>query len=480
MSKVIRTDLLAHAMNPGKEQKVRELLRAWRKCAPRIASEQWRLFYEVGTFKNMYRSSRESGYKEVVGSAARVQMVRRQIVGQLESFMSNRQNDYSRIVNRSQLHNEVKHQLNYINRWQAWFGREPLSMKDGTPISDNVRVLARQIMRHVLSRHRKPSMSRINMTIDSREAEVRTPKKSSKAYLWIRLSTMHKGERIEIPLRRHNNFDARQGKQVNSIQIVDKGGRLYFGLGTDITEACDSQKSGYVARVDGLALDYGLRTLFASNRGDLLGRDFLEKLRYYDARITRLAKYRQSHGLKTRSPRYDKEVRKLRGYLKTEINRVLNTLVRTQKPGCIIVEKLNFRNGGLSRRMNRLVTNAGRAIIDEKLQDLHDRLGIEICEVNPAYSSQECSRCHYVDKKNRTRDRFRCLWCGHTSHADVNAAKSLESRRSRPEVGSVKLTKDAVLRALVLDFQRQNMERWGNPKGRRGTPRDPRPTNPYF
>ena len=80
--------------------------------------------------------------------------------------------------------------------------------------------------------------------------------------------------------------------------------------------------------------------------------------------------------------------------------------------------------------MNRLVTNAGRRIIEEKLTDLHEQYGIEIEYVNPAYSSQTCSACNYVDSKNRTGEHFECGWCGRTLHADVNASRNLRARRS--------------------------------------------------
>lgn len=102
-----------------------------------------------------------------------------------------------------------------------------------------------------------------------------------------------------------------------------------------------------------------------------------------------------------------------------------------------------------------------------------ERFGIEVVEVNPAYSSQECSSCGYIDKRNRSGEKFACRWCGHTLHADVNAPRNLRSRRSRPAVGSVKRPKAAVLSALV----RQHTERF---QGHRGAPRDPRSTNPYF
>ena len=46
-------------------------------------------------------------------------------------------------------------------------------------------------------------------------------------------------------------------------------------------------------------------------------------------------------------------------------------------------------------------------------------------QVDPAYSSQRCSCCDHVSPENRpTRERFACTSCGHTEHADINAARN--------------------------------------------------------
>jgi putative transposase len=49
---------------------------------------------------------------------------------------------------------------------------------------------------------------------------------------------------------------------------------------------------------------------------------------------------------------------------------------------------------------------------------------------NPAYSSQECSKCHHIDSNNRVGEKFHCIKCWHAAHADVNAAQVLEYRFS--------------------------------------------------
>src|SRR5690606_665468 len=326
MRPVLRTDLLAHAMNSGKERAVRDLLRAWRRGAVLVGREQWRLFFEGADFNKQNRSPHEDDLAAVIGAANRLQMVRYQVVGILASFLSNRQNDFARMVERSSLSKETKHQLHFVNRWKAWFSREPLTMKDGNEIPVETRALARRIMRRVLSRHRKPDLSRINMVIDQRCASV--AESDGAAFpLWLRFSTMERGRKIEIPLRSNPYFEKRQGDRKKTVQVNERDGRLYFGVVTDIGAACAKRIESYQPRCEEIALDYGLRTLFATDQGDLLGRGFIARLRYYDERISRLAAYRQKHGMRTRSPRYDREVNRLRGFLRSEIGRVLNRLV---------------------------------------------------------------------------------------------------------------------------------------------------------
>ena len=159
--------------------------------------------------------------------------------------------------------------------------------------------------------------------------------------------------------------------------------------------------------------------------------------------------------------------------LKTRINATLNRIVQLHAPGALEVERLDFRLPGLSRRMNRLVTNCGRAVFRAKLGDLKDKFGITATEVPAPYTSQECSLCHYVDALNRpSQSRFACRWCGSVKHADVNASRSITQRRTLG-LGSEWLGKAAILGALV----KLHTERFPRSLG---TAADPRLDNPYF
>ena len=57
------------------------------------------------------------------------------------------------------------------------------------------------------------------------------------------------------------------------------------------------------------------------------------------------------------------------------------------------------------------------------------RAGVPLVYVEPAYTSQECSECHYIDKKNRPdQATFACRSCGVVAHADRNASRNIAHR----------------------------------------------------
>ena len=65
------------------------------------------------------------------------------------------------------------------------------------------------------------------------------------------------------------------------------------------------------------------------------------------------------------------------------------------------------------------------------------RVGAPVKMVNPAYTSQRCFVCGQIDRANRrSQAEFLCCACGHTDHADVNAAKNIAwAAFNQPDVG---------------------------------------------
>src|SRR5690606_30776456 len=205
------------------------------------------------------------------------QMCRYQVTGALQSWVSNRSNEFRDAVQRSSLPPETKHMLHVVNRAKAWFRRDYLLMPGtGEAVPDDVRRLARSIMRHVMRKHRRPNLSRISMRLDHRAGTLSRPAKADqngRVGWWLRLSTMRKGCRIDVPLLTYELHEKRPGRVIDGIQVnLDRDGRLTFGVVKDMSEACAKSREEYDGS-GGIALDFGLSTLFATSEGQLLGQN---------------------------------------------------------------------------------------------------------------------------------------------------------------------------------------------------------------
>jgi putative transposase len=473
---MLRTYKLKHSINQGKQKKILNLLEEYRKVSAKISNRQWRYFYENGRFN---RDLEVNSIKSKLSQRYR-QTAQYQVVAQLESYLGNRQNDFKAYLKNSNFDKETKIKLYYINRYKKWF-HQSVKMQNNE-IEQNIIKLSRIIIRNILKKNRKPNLKFCNMALDAKVMEI-TPngvkkvkkseklkdengefilnksgnpklkthieeqerKKSSYDY-WIKLSTLEKGQKIYLPITTNDYFQGIKGDVSNFIQInfqqdIDKiDGNISISNSNSLNynkykiSVClikNIKKEKYLPKINKLALDLGLNNLFATNIGELYGRNFSKLLKKYDEIVSLLAKNRQKQKLKTLSKKYKKLINKIKAYLKNEINRVINNLIKNNRPKEIVVERLNFTSPKLSKKLNRMLSNFGKNIIEKKFESIKERYGIEITQINPAYTSQECSKCGYVEKKNRkSQAKFICGFCGKKQNADINSSKNILARSS--------------------------------------------------
>ncbi|MFG1876693.1 RNA-guided endonuclease InsQ/TnpB family protein, partial [Sphaerisporangium sp. NPDC049003] len=84
------------------------------------------------------------------------------------------------------------------------------------------------------------------------------------------------------------------------------------------------------------------------------------------------------------------------------------------------------RNVAQKSGLNRSILDAGWGVFLTILSHKAESAGRELIAVNPANTSRTCSRCGHRAADNRlTQAEFACTACGHTAHADVNAAVNI-------------------------------------------------------
>jgi putative transposase len=88
-----------------------------------------------------------------------------------------------------------------------------------------------------------------------------------------------------------------------------------------------------------------------------------------------------------------------------------------ENPGTNVAAK-----GGL----NRSILDAGWGEFLNVLRAKAESAGRVVVEVDPRHTSQKCSQCGHIAAGNRvSRSLFHCLECGHSAHADMNAAQNI-------------------------------------------------------
>lgn len=84
------------------------------------------------------------------------------------------------------------------------------------------------------------------------------------------------------------------------------------------------------------------------------------------------------------------------------------------------------KNVGHKRGLNRHLADQGLRQLRTFVQYKLKWTGGSFEAINPQYTSQKCNVCHHIEKANRPSQAvFRCVACGHTDHADINAAKNI-------------------------------------------------------
>ena len=211
-----------------------------------------------------------------------------------------------------------------------------------------------------------------------------------------------------------------------------------------------------------LGIDLGLKTLLASSQGDLLGDGFLNRLYQMDAIYQKLLKKLQKAG---RLPSEDAEFRNLvqhiRSELKSFIRHHVKQLIALRRPALVRIENLNFfqpSDRPLSKRMHRLLRNFGQAEFEKTIAELSFEFGFQVEKVASAYTSQTCKSCGFCLPANRNQQKFRCLACGHSGHADVNAACNI-ARRSCDERASTHSQRNNIWTAVLKAWLAKSLSR---------------------
>lgn len=121
-------------------------------------------------------------------------------------------------------------------------------------------------------------------------------------------------------------------------------------------------------------------------------------------------------------------VKNYSGFVLEDLN--IENMTRRPKPKLAKDGKTYFFNKAKAKAgLNREILSTAARQFADILKYKSEWNNRYFNRVNPSYTSQECSNCHYIDKNNRkTQSEFICIECGLILNADENAAINILGR----------------------------------------------------
>ncbi|MCY3998289.1 MAG: transposase [Flavobacteriaceae bacterium] len=256
--------------------------------------------------------------------------------------------------------------------------------------------------------------------------EINAPFKTKEDGVYFRIK---KGYEIKLihyhkPLNRYQNPIPKCARIIQSTT-----GKWYLHV-TYAVDAMEQKEDGL-----GIGIDCNVRQV-ADHQGQLYhltNTDSIQKrIQYWQHKKARQKKgSRRFYKTQLTINRHHEKIKNIR---KNDLIHIANQI--TTKSRSVVMEDLRTKGMTASARgtidqpgknvksksgLNRVILGTGWYQLEQHLSER----GM-VHKINPAYTSQTCSCCGYISKKNRlSQSRFVCQQCGYMDHADINGAQNI-------------------------------------------------------
>jgi putative transposase len=183
-----------------------------------------------------------------------------------------------------------------------------------------------------------------------------------------------------------------------------------------------------------IGIDVGIINRLTLSNGRMYSHESItkmyeKKLARYQRQMTR--KKKGSNNRKKSVLKVRKINAKIRNIRLDVTHKITNEICNQYRD--VFVEDINIKDITNPLESKKANKNINKSLNDCALYEVFRQLkyktqwrGGGLIKVNPAYTSQTCSKCHHQSKENRKNQAdFQCIKCRHKEHADVNAAKNI-------------------------------------------------------
>lgn len=349
------------------------------------------------------------------------------------------------------------------------FREEVLEMLEDSSNTE-LKAIKKEISFHFkeqLQTRRIPYQRCVTINLDSRTCNLEKSNNIIAPYV-IEVKVLGWGNKIELPLLTSSNSLRRleQYKASTSapqLKVVNDGK-------VKVTVAVNKKVDQYAYKSKVVGIDVGITDLIYTSEADSF-ESYSKMDDIYQETIGEKLKNRSN--LANKMKEYQKELQnqltsqKRKEYLRKKIYNIsrnlegknqLNRLRRSyyhkvdkkisqaikaivnrykDKKVTIAIEDLDIMEFDDDSSTNRKFSSWIRGKLLNKLKEQLAWYGIAYREVEPAYTSQVCPKCHNLASANREGKTFECTVCNHKGHADLIASNNIKARAFNGEVKDI-------------------------------------------
>ena len=214
-------------------------------------------------------------------------------------------------------------------------------------------------------------------------------------------------------------------RSIGESDLIRRDGKWFLHVTVEAPEAPLAEpRNGFVG------VDLGIVNIATTSDGVRVAGDRLNRYRKRQLRLRkRLQTKKTSSARRLLKKRRRKEARFATGVNHQISKRIVAEAERTGR-GIAVEDLGGIRDRVRLRKPQRATLHSWAfAQLGAFLAYKAEQAGVAFVQVDPAYTSQTCSACGSVDKRNRrSQHEFNCGRCGFVGHADHNAAVNIASR----------------------------------------------------
>ena len=224
--------------------------------------------------------------------------------------------------------------------------------------------------------------------------------------------------RIILPFKLAKYYDKYKDWKYSNAQLVRRKDKNYY-LNIQMQQNIPEKIKDYKI----LGIDSGIKNICVCSNNIFFNSKHLKNIK---GKYKKMKKDLQHKGTKSAKKLLKKISGKENRFVRDVNHCISKKIVNTEYNIFAIEDIKNIREKKrYNKRLNYMIGNWSYKQFQIFLDYKSKRIGKSIIKINPNYTSQQCSKCGYIHKTNRTGNIFKCKECNYELNADLNASKNI-------------------------------------------------------